>query len=153
MRNLRRAYRRPDGGVSMVVPCWDDGLSGFGLTDHATEAEWYEWAVTHNIPADWVSLGDVDVAALPSRDFRNCWRHKGRHVHVDPTLETAERWVRIRKERNQLLSDSDGPMARTNEQGSKVQEWKTYRQALRDVPQQTDPRTIEWPVKPKHNVP
>jgi len=61
--------------------------------------------------------------------------------------------VRVRRERNQLLTESDGLMARANETGVKADEWKAYRQALRDVPQQTDPRTIEWPVKPKHNVP
>jgi len=153
MRNQCRIYKRPDGGISVIKPSWDDRLNGYGLTSHATEAEWYEWAVTNHIPADWVNLGDVAEDTLPSREFRNCWRHDGKKVYVDPALETSERWVRIRKERNQLLSDSDGPMARANEQGSKVQEWKTYRQALRDVPnKQADPRSIVWPVKP-HNVP
>jgi len=44
-------------------------------------------------------------------------------------------------------------MARANETGVKADEWKAYRQALRDVPAQADPRSIEWPVKPKHNIP
>ena len=152
LKQLIRVYQRPDGGLSLVVPSWNDTLVGYGYTHHATEAEWYEWAVTHGIDPAWTSMGDVDKSSLPSQEFRDCWRHDGKKVYVDPALEISERWVRIRKERNQLLSDSDGPMARANEQGSKVQEWKTYRQALRDVPAQADPRSIEWPVKP-HNVP
>jgi len=187
MRHLRRIYQRPDGGISIIIPAWDDRFSPFSpqmapvraayeeadangrkaiWVQHlnwtalfpfdpftVTEGEFYEWSVTRACPADWVSLGDCPVSDLPpDREFRAQWRHDGKKVYVDPALETAERWVRIRKERNQLLSDSDGPMARANEQGSKVQEWKTYRQALRDVPAQADPRSIEWPVKP-HNVP
>jgi len=108
MRNLRRVYRRPDGGISLVSPAWKDKTSGFGLTTHKTEAAFYAWAVTHNIPDDWISVGDVQEEAVPSREFRECWRHDGKKIYIDSILETAERWVRIRKERNQLLTESDG---------------------------------------------
>ena len=52
----------------------------------------------------------------------------------------------VREERNQLLSETDW-MA-----GSDVtmtDEWRTYRQALRDVPsQESFPNDITWPTKP-----
>ena len=153
MKNLRRVYQLPDGSLAIVNPAWDDGVLGFGRTAHQTEAEWYEWAITYGIDPAWVSMGDVDAASLPVREFRDQWRHDGKKVYIDPELETAERWVRVRRERNQLLTESDGLMARANETGVKANEWKAYRQALRDVPAQADPRSIEWPVKPKHNIP
>lgn len=52
----------------------------------------------------------------------------------------------VRQERNQLLSETDW-MA-----GSDVtmsDEWRTYRQALRDVPAQSGfPTDVTWPTKP-----
>ena len=49
--------------------------------------------------------------------------------------KTNEAWRKIRKERNQLLKDSDYIMVSdapiTTE---KKEEWETYRQALRDIP-------------------
>ena len=52
----------------------------------------------------------------------------------------------VRQERNSLLSETDW-MA-----GSDVtmsDEWRTYRQALRDIPSQEGfPNTVTWPTKP-----
>lgn len=149
MRHLRRVFRKPDGTLAIVSPAWEDRLSGFGKTAHATEAAWYEWAVTNGQPAEWVSLGDIDTTTLPSREFRECWRHDGAAVVVDVALETQERWRRIRRERDRRLHASDSLMARANETGVKIAEWKTYRQTLRDIPQsQSDPKNILWPQAP-----
>jgi len=62
-----------------------------------------------------------------------------------------EAWRKIRKERNQLLKDSDYIMfpdiTITTE---KKEEWETYRQALRDIPQDYDsPDEVVYPTKPK----
>ena len=117
-----------------------------------SEAEWYEWAVTKHQPPEHVSLGDVAVTDLPpSREFRDCWRWDAvrKQCCVDPMLETAERWKRVRAERNVRLVESDGPMARATETGWQEAAWKAYRQALRDVPTQADPKAIVWPVKPQ----
>ena len=62
-----------------------------------------------------------------------------------------EAWKKIRKERNQLLKDSDYIMVSdapiTTE---KKEEWTTYRQALRDIPQDYDsPDEVVYPDKPK----
>ena len=62
-----------------------------------------------------------------------------------------EAWRKIRKERNQLLKDSDYIMfpdiTITTE---KKEEWETYRQALRDIPQDYDsPDEVVYPDKPE----
>lgn len=53
-----------------------------------------------------------------------------------------------RKERNQLLTESDWtqmPDAPVDQDA-----WATYRQALRDIPQQAGfPTDITWPTKPE----
>jgi len=55
----------------------------------------------------------------------------------------------IRKQRDVLLDESDFAML-PDAPVTNVEDWKTYRQALRDVPQQgTFPVSVEWPEKPE----
>lgn len=62
---------------------------------------------------------------------------------------TAQKWVGIRIQRNKKLQESDWVVTKSLETGGTVSdEWKTYRQALRDVPTQSDPNNITWPTKP-----
>jgi hypothetical protein len=52
----------------------------------------------------------------------------------------------VRNERNQLIQQSDW-MACSDVTMSDA--WKTYRQALRDIPTQTEfPNNVTWPTKP-----
>mgnify|MGYP003636271441 FL=1 len=56
---------------------------------------------------------------------------------------TDRAWAQVREERNQLLAATDwqamSDLTITDEQ-------KVYRQALRDVPSQSDPLNITWPT-------
>jgi len=65
--------------------------------------------------------------------------------------KTNEAWRKIRKQRNQLLKDSDYIMVSdapiTTE---KKEEWTTYRQSLRDIPQTfSNPDDVTYPDKPE----
>ncbi len=57
----------------------------------------------------------------------------------------AQKWVSVRGERNMRLSLTDW---RAGSDLTLSDEWKTYRQALRDVPTQSDPDNITWPTEP-----
>ena len=59
--------------------------------------------------------------------------------------QTAEKWKRIRNDRNRRLAETDYLSLKDN---TLSDDMKTYRQALRDVPKQTDPDNITWPSKP-----
>ena len=59
--------------------------------------------------------------------------------------QTAEKWKRVRADRNKRLAETDY-LALSDQTLST--EMNTYRQALRDVPTQTDPDNITWPSKP-----
>lgn len=62
---------------------------------------------------------------------------------------TENQWANIRNQRNNLLQQSDWICAKAVDTGESVSdEWKTYRQTLRDVTLQDDPFAIVWPVKP-----
>ena len=65
--------------------------------------------------------------------------------------KTNEAWRKIRKQRNQLLKDSDYIMfPDITTSAERKQEWTTYRQALRDIPQDYDsPDEVVYPTKPK----
>jgi len=63
--------------------------------------------------------------------------------------EIDSKWMQVRNERNRLLLQTDWVITKASETGVAVSnEWKTYRQALRDVPTQSDPDNITWPTKP-----
>ena len=62
----------------------------------------------------------------------------------------AEEWTRIRAERDRLLTSSDWTQANDTPLGvSKKTEWTTYRQDLRDIPEDQTAKTtyedITWP--------
>lgn len=64
-----------------------------------------------------------------------------------PFTQTADE---IREIRNQMLIDSDWVMVEAQATNSEVPEdWASYRQALRDLPQQAGfPENVEWPIRP-----
>jgi len=56
-----------------------------------------------------------------------------------------------RAKRDRLLTESDWVTIRATDTGNPVPtDWQTYRQALRDITEQTGfPEEIEWPEKPE----
>ena len=73
---------------------------------------------------------------------------------VDATEEQiatkkAEKWLEVRDMRDSLLSQSDWTQFQDSPiTGSKLTEWQTYRQSLRDVTNQENPFDLIWPSKP-----
>lgn len=72
-------------------------------------------------------------------------------VYADGVFLTHEpdadaQWAVVRAERNKLLSDCD--WTQLPDAPVDAAEWAVYRQALRDVTNQTNPDNIEWPVLP-----
>ena len=63
--------------------------------------------------------------------------------HIAP----KESMESLRIIRNQLLRESDWTQSR-DVFLSNDEEWKTYRQQLRDLPKNTDPMNAVWPTKP-----
>ena len=74
-------------------------------------------------------------------------------------LDSAEAMRLLREERNQLLSETDWVVARSTETGVAIpNDWKTYRQALRDLPASSSPQldsyydldltSVTWPTEP-----
>ena len=58
---------------------------------------------------------------------------------------TNQQWVNVRSERDLKLQETDW---RASSDLTLSDTWKSYRQALRDVPTQSDPFNITWPTEP-----
>ena len=56
-------------------------------------------------------------------------------------------WGEIREKRDDLLLETDWTQNPDVPETTKAK-WQAYRQALRDVPSQSDPYNITWPTKP-----
>ena len=76
-------------------------------------------------------------------------------------LDAAEPLKRLRAERDRLLAESDWVVTKAAETGvAETDAWKTYRQALRDLPSTQTPvmedtptsqlgiKNVTWPTKP-----
>ena len=63
----------------------------------------------------------------------------------EQTELTNKKWIEIRDIRNQILKDTDW---RASSDLTLSDAWKNYRQALRDIPTQSDPFNITWPTEP-----
>ena len=74
-------------------------------------------------------------------------------------LDSVEAMRLLREERDILLSETDWVVARSTETGVAIpNDWKVYRQALRDLPASSSPQldsyynldltSVTWPTKP-----
>ena len=63
----------------------------------------------------------------------------------EQTTLTNQQWSSIRLQRDNLLKNTDW---RASSDLTLADDWKNYRQALRDVPTQSDPFNITWPTAP-----
>lgn len=67
----------------------------------------------------------------------------------DQAERIAAGWRGVRSERNSMLAESDYMVIQAIESGTTIaSNWATYRQALRDITNQSDPFDITWPTKP-----
>ena len=86
----------------------------------------------------------VDGVVIEMTDVEIASRQKQEKENLEGTL--AQRMVLLRNKRNILLAETDWM---GNSDVTMSNDWKTYRQALRDLPSTTsDPFNPTWPTKP-----
>jgi hypothetical protein len=63
--------------------------------------------------------------------------------------DSSKQWGLVVSTRNSLLNNSDWVVTKATELNEAVSSaWLTYRQALRDITQQSDPWNLVWPESP-----
>jgi len=90
---------------------------------------------------DGIGWGDMEESERPTEEFLELKRQE---------LIDAQKWRKLREERNKRLSQCDWVTLKAYSTGVPVpEEWKTYMQALRDLPAKTeDPSNPVWPQEP-----
>ena len=63
------------------------------------------------------------------------------------TLNSAAAWAGVRAQRDLLIAACDWTQLPDVPLNTKAA-WATYRQALRDITKQADPKNITWPTSP-----
>ena len=92
----------------------------------------------------WNSEKEEWAMYLPYRYFKEMhgWSEEQFLEAYKPDM-----WGEIREKRDDLLLETDWTQNPDVPDATKAK-WQTYRQALRDVPSQSDPYNITWPTKP-----
>ena len=156
MTTNRLVYELPDGWLPLqlsqgaIVYWWVDPRSKFRRDD---EQGWLEAIHQRLIAANPMldgatRLPNCDAADLPGKRFRDCWRNDGTgKIHVDMPLARAQRMAEIRAERDKRLAVTDADKNKLDDIGTAQQKTAlaTKRQALRDIPQNSDLEAVTTP--------
>lgn len=94
-----------------------------------------------------------DIHDYESIEWNDTSQTKPSKEECDAKLQElidAQPWNELREERNKRLSQCDWVTLKAYSTGVPVsEEWKTYMQALRDLPANTkDPTNVTWPHEP-----
>lgn len=93
-----------------------------------------------------VDLASREVVAMPPRpSFHHEFDYQTLRW-IDPRTDD-EMWAAVRAERDARLAATDWTQLPDVPLATK-ESWAAYRQALRDVTRQVDPRAIAWPPPP-----
>ena len=110
-------------------------------------AEWSMYVVTPTpMPNDYTKNISEGTPVLTDGVYYQNW------VVVDATQEEIDyiienQWFIVRTQRNELLTECD--WTQLVDIPTETRElWQSYRQTLRDITSQSNPFSINWPVKP-----
>lgn len=127
---------------------WAD-VSNFYLLedDHLRQYGWY--------PVRFVPATKTDNDVVIGQNFVVEETEVVQYEQVRPkTQEEIDQqnegyWISVRSKRNFLLQESDWTQLSDNQlPDNKKSEWAGYRQQLRNITNQSDPKNIIWPIKP-----
>ena len=142
----------------MYIKLLVDGLpSGDVITSSVVpsgHAKWYpsEKPVDPNPIQEYVEgtpEGNADDGFIQTWTLQNKTFSTSDEETAANTLHNNIQWDEVRSERNHRLAQTDWEITKHTENGTAIPEsLKTYRQALRDITDQSDPFDITWPAKP-----
>jgi hypothetical protein len=125
--------------VSFPTPLTDELLESFGVhsvleTPHDSDyTKNYEELEPQLSGSNYVQVWNISDASEEEINTRK-----------------DEKWGEIREIRNTLLQQSDWTQFQDSPiSGSKLIEWQTYRQQLREITSQSNPYDLSWPVRPE----
>ena len=125
-------------------------LSGSGLIEASvnpapeTEDLYVGFLSSDDVPKDATHYRNGEFLTKPQQPSPS---HKWNDAAFVWELDTNLAWIDVRATRSRLLASSDWTQLPDVPLSTK-EAWAAYRQALRDITNQTDPFNIVWPVAP-----
>lgn len=131
-------------------------VSNLHLLDQASlkAIGWLPFSEVHNATANQVmTSSEIQVqenAVVRVYTYRDMTTEE---IAATQQVDTTNVWNNVRIERTNKLAKcdwtqlSDSPLT-----DAEKLNWKTYRQALRDITTQTDPENITWPQEPGQGI-
>ena len=110
-------------------------------------AEWRIYEVQHNPkPIDYTKNITEGTPVLIDGVYTQNWIEVNAS-EAEITYKLENQWVEVREIRNQLLAECDWTQLADIPNETK-ELWTVYRAQLRDITSQSNPFSINWPVKP-----
>lgn len=135
------------GGYPRELPKnWKD-VSNFYLLDN-TRLRQYGWFPVRVVPAnksenDVVTGQRFEIGTTEVVQYEEIRQKTQQELQEELNIE----WENVRGERDKRLLECDWTQL-PDVNLSNINDWKTYRQALRDITTQSNPKQITWPIKP-----
>ena len=136
-----------------IVECIDENVQErfVQLSDYVSNTP---EGITYNIKY-YISKRDAEEILDSEGNSHDPKQYVQSHfVGQDDTRDArilAEKWANVRAERDRKIAATDWRVivASESDEGSDLPtKWKTYRKALRDITEQSDPDNITWPTEP-----
>ena len=102
--------------------------------------------VSTPMPTDYTKNIVEGTPILINEIYTQTWNQTDAS-EAEINLRIENKWIEIRQLRDSLLFESDWTQLSDSPQSAN-NDWKTYRQSLRDITSQSNPFNINWPVKP-----
>lgn len=99
-------------------------------------------------PEDYTKNITEGAPQLVSGSYQQVWNEVSASTEEIEQRKT-DKWTEVRTFRDNLLKECDWTQLQDSPiTGSKLTEWQTYRQELRDITTNDNPFTLTWPNKP-----
>ncbi len=142
-------YRYPDGTYKAAPPAKVEYAGYIRSFADLTREQWDEIGYNEAVPLRREAYTTYETAWAKGEDL--VYRETVVSAVVDEAARDAAQAETVRAERDGRLAECDWTqMSDTPLDDEARAAWATYRQALRDVPQQGGfPDAVEWPNKPE----
>jgi hypothetical protein len=124
--------------------------SNVTFPENLTDATLLEWGmiVVHQTakPNDYTKNIFEGTPELVDGIYNQIW-NQSNASEQEINIRIESKWIEIRNLRDQLLLESDWTQLADSPQITN-NDWKLYRQSLRDITSQSNPFDISWPTKP-----
>jgi hypothetical protein len=99
------------------------------------------------MPNDYTKNVVEGTPTLVDGTYTQVWNQTdSTQEEIDVKIENQ--WEHIRVARNEILTQCDWTILPDSPVSSSIEDWKTYRQQLRDITNQSNPFEVVWPTQP-----